>query len=185
MTAEELLVAMIDALEAVEIPYMVVGSFSSNYYGIARSTKDVDLVIEFAADVLSDISRRLGPRFRIDRQSPFETVTGTTRNLITVADVPFQVEVFRLSRDPHDNERFRRRQRARLHERETWLPTAEDVIIAKLRWAALARRNKDLDDLTNVIAVQRDAIDWDYVSTAGATSTAPAGCSMKSAARSR
>ena len=46
MTPQEATVAVIEALEATDIPYMVVGSFSSNYYGISRSTKDADLVVE-------------------------------------------------------------------------------------------------------------------------------------------
>jgi hypothetical protein len=41
------------------------------------------------------------------------------------------------------------------------VPTAEDVIVTKLRWA----RSKDKDDVRDVIAVQGDAIDWDYVHT--------------------
>jgi hypothetical protein len=39
------------------------------------------------------------------------------------------------------------------------LPTAEDVIVMKLRWV----RSKDLDDVRDVIAVQGDALDWDYI----------------------
>ena len=35
--------------------------------------------------------------------------------------------------------------------------------MTKLRWGILARRSKDLDDVRNVIAVQADRIDWDYV----------------------
>ena len=43
------------------------------------------------------------------------------------------------------------------------MPTAEDVIITKLRWFAKVRRNKDWDDARDVIAVQGDALDWDYI----------------------
>jgi hypothetical protein len=39
----------------------------------------------------------------------------------------------------------------------------EDVIITKLRWIQGGRRSKDWDDVRNVIAVQRDRIDWAYV----------------------
>jgi hypothetical protein len=39
------------------------------------------------------------------------------------------------------------------------VPTAEDVIITKLRWA----RPKDRTDVSEVIAVQAGLIDWDYV----------------------
>ena len=40
---------------------------------------------------------------------------------------------------------------------------AEDVIIIKLRWSLLGHRSKDRDDARDVIAVQGDRIDWDYV----------------------
>jgi hypothetical protein len=47
--------------------------------------------------------------------------------------------------------------------RQVWIPTAEDVIVTKLHWALLGRRSKDRDDARDVIAVQGDRIDWDYV----------------------
>ena len=39
-----------DLLDAAEIPFMVAGSFASSYHGDARTTRDLDLVIEIEAD---------------------------------------------------------------------------------------------------------------------------------------
>ena len=103
------------------------------------------------------------PSIRIDRQMSFETVTMTTRFVAKVAESPFKIEFYLLSSDPHDRERFRRRRKVAAANREVWLPTAEDVIITKLRWSLLGRRSKDRDDARDVIAVQGDRIDWDYV----------------------
>jgi hypothetical protein len=36
---------------------------------------------------------------------------------------------------------------------------AEDLIIQKLRWY----RDKDRDDLSSIIAVQAEALDWPYI----------------------
>jgi hypothetical protein len=47
--------------------------------------------------------------------------------------------------------------------RRVWIPTAEDVNVTKLHGAHLARRSKDRDDARDVIAVQGDRIDWDFV----------------------
>jgi hypothetical protein len=163
VTSEEAALAVIDVLENAGIAYMVVGSLSSNYYGIARSTKDADFVIQFDARLIPSLIASLAPNFRLDPQMAFETVTGTTKHVLDLTDSPFKIELFHLSDDPHDQERFRRRQRVKLLGRETFLPTAEDVIITKLRWAVQARRNKDRDDVRDVIAVQGERIDWDYV----------------------
>jgi hypothetical protein len=37
------------------------------------------------------------------------------------------------------------------------------VIVTKLRWAIMGNRSNDRDDVRDVIAVQNDRIDWDYV----------------------
>ncbi len=163
MTSQEATLAVIAALETLQTPYMVVGSLSSNYYGIGRSTKDADFVIELGTQSIRLLADHLGETFRLDPQMSFETTTMTLRHIFEVVGIPFKIEIFHLSDDPHDQERFRRRQRVQLFNRDVWLPTAEDVIVTKLRWAYRSRRNKDWDDVRDVIAVQGERIDWDYI----------------------
>jgi hypothetical protein len=163
VTGDEATVALINALNAAAIPYMVVGSFSSNYYGIPRSTQDADFVLDAGSESLAELFRQLGPKFKFDPQLSFETATGTKRNVVGIRGTKFKIELFRLSSDPHDQERFRRRLSVKLPDCDTFVPTAEDVIITKLRWAQQAKRNKDVDDVHDVIAVQANRIDWDYV----------------------
>jgi hypothetical protein len=159
MTDEEAAIGVIDGLTSLAIPYMVVGSFSTTYYSIPRLTKDADLVIDLGDQSLRSLLRVLGPAFRLDPQMSFETITATTRNEISVVESAFTIELFHLSKDEHDQERFRRRTQVRMLGREVWLPTVEDVLITKLRWA----RPKDREDIRAVIAIQNDRIDWDYV----------------------
>ncbi len=165
MTPEEITVSVIDALNTEKIPYMLVGSFSSNYYAIPRATQDVDFVLQLKSGTISSLAERLGPRFQFDRQMSFETVTATKRYVFRLADNPFLVELFLLSDDAHDQERFARRRRERILGRDVFIPTVEDVIITKLRWSRAGRRVKDTEDVQNVIAVQVDRINWDYVTS--------------------
>lgn len=37
---------IVEALEKLGVDYLLAGSFSSNFYGISRSTKDADVVAE-------------------------------------------------------------------------------------------------------------------------------------------
>lgn len=165
MTGPEAVLAAIDALDAAGVPYMLVGSFSRNVYSFERSTRDADFVIELGETSIAAVARQLGPALRLDPQMSFETVTGTIRHEITVLDTPFTIEFFQLGQDPHDRERFRRRRPFPLLGRQVWLPTVEDVIITKVRWAHVAGRAKDRDDARDVIAVQDEEgrIDWGYV----------------------
>ena len=123
MTGNEAVVRVIDALEACGLPYMLVGSYSSNVYGSDRSTKDADFVIEMGEIPIGEVSRRLAPAIRMDPQMSFETVTMTRRFVADVVDTLFKVEFFLLSQDPHDLERFRRRRQVRLLDRPVWSRT--------------------------------------------------------------
>ncbi len=163
MTGNEAVLAVIGELEALGIPYMVVGSFSSNFYGVDRATKDADIVLHLEGKSVRTLTDRLGSAFRLDPQMSFETVTMTTRHILEVVGFPFTIELFHLSEDAHDQERFRRRRRVRVFARDLFLPMPEDVIVTKLRWTKLGRRNKDWEDVRNVIAVQGARLDWDYI----------------------
>jgi hypothetical protein len=165
MTPEEATAAVIDALDALRIPYMLVGSLSCNYYAIPRATQDADFVVQLESEAITSLARRLGPGFQLDRQMSFETVTATRRYVLHLIDGAFVVELFLLSDDAHDQERFARRRRGRILDRDVPIPTAEDVVVTKLRWSHAGGRTKDLDDVRNVIAVQGDRIDWDYVTS--------------------
>ena len=157
--AESIAVRVVDALDGCRIAYFLVGSFSSNYYGIPRSTKDADFVVQLPGPVGDDFLGVLGGDFEADPQLSFETNTGTYRQLIKHKPTPFKIEIFLLSTDSHDQMRFQRRVQVALFGRQLWLPTAEDVIITKLRWA----RGRDKDDARGVIAVQGDKLDWPYI----------------------
>ncbi len=165
MTDDEAVARMIDTLDELEIPYMLVGSLASGVYGVSGLTKDAVFVLELEGRRVREIATSLGEEFQLDPQVLFETVTGTTRYVIEVPSIPFRIDCFRLSPDDHDQQRFKRRKHGRLDQfqRMVYLPTVEDVIVTKLRWSLAAARGKDADDIAHVIAVQGDAIDWDYV----------------------
>jgi hypothetical protein len=160
MTSED---AVLTALEQLGIAYMVVGSFASNYYGVPRSTQDADLVVVLGDHSPREIADLLGAAFRLDPQLAFETMTMTTHFNFDVVDCSFKIELFLLSDDPYDQERFQRRRRWRLLGRDVYLLTPEDVIVTKLRWAVRGGREKDIADVRDVIAIQGSAIDWPYV----------------------
>lgn len=163
MTADEAAVAVIDALDHAAIPFMIVGSLASNFHGIPRATRDADFVMRLRGAQIADLAAALPAGLDLEPQAGFETVTGTTRYLVTLQQSPFVCELFVCGDDPHDTARFDRRERVRVLNREAFMATAEDMIITKVRWAAEARRAKDRDDVRNIIAVRGAELDWSYI----------------------
>jgi hypothetical protein len=154
MNVEQLAAIVIDACEAEQIAHMLTGAFASSFYGVPRSTSDVDLVIDLEKpDRFAALADRLSGRVVFDPQVQFDTLTWGRRHVgMTTTDPPFQVELFELFDDLFVREQFARRQRVVSHNlgRAIWLPTPEDLIIQKLRWG----RPKDLDDARDVFLVQ-------------------------------
>ena len=111
MNSDTIVLEVIDALEAAGVPYMLVGSFSSNLYGVPRSTKDADFVVQLGETPITAITGRLSPGFSLEPQMSFETITGTYRYVVRHAASAFSIEFFQLSNDPHDIERFARRRK--------------------------------------------------------------------------
>jgi hypothetical protein len=163
-TGEDAVAALLDVLNREGVPYMIVGSFSSNRYGVPRATHDADFVVGTKGIQWTKYLSELPEEFELDPQASFEMVTATHRRIIEIPSLPFTIELFELSSDEHDQLRFSRRKKLTLLGRDAYLPTAEDVIIQKLRWSRGAKRPKDFADVVAVMQVQGPArLDWSYI----------------------
>lgn len=156
---------VLEALDAMNVGYMIVGSFASNAYGIPRSTKDADFVVDAARLSIAELQQRLPPQIRLDPQMRFESITGTTYYVLEVRATDFKMELFLLSDAGFQQVRFSRRRREFSPglSRDVYLMTPEDVVIAKLQWSKQGQRNKDIEDVRSVIAVRGKQLDWDYI----------------------
>jgi len=96
----ELVIAVIEALEAESIPYFLAGSFASMVYGIPRATKDVDFVVEIGGDGIDRMARRLAGQFEFDPQQHLETSTWTRRYILRSSSPVFEMEFFHQERGP-------------------------------------------------------------------------------------
>ncbi len=163
MKGNDAVLKMVELLEAAAVPYMLTGSYASNAYGVARSTKDADFVVEMGPTTIAELVKRFGSDFKLEQQTSFETITATTRYLIHVVNSPFRIELFAVTGDPHDRERFSRRRRQNFLGRQAFLPTAEDIVVTKLRWSKRGSRPKDIADAKNVVTVQGPDLDWPYI----------------------
>lgn len=164
MSANSFAKAVALALEKAGIPYMLVGSFSTNLYGVPRSTKDADFVVELGDRNIGSILPFLGEGFHLDPQMRFESVTGTSRYVMTHVESKFTIEFFMLSNDPHDQARFARRRVGVLEGQPLFVPSVEDVLIQKIKWAKRGGRAKDREDALNVIAsITSEALDLVYL----------------------
>jgi hypothetical protein len=162
-SARDAVCRVIAAFNASGVPHMLTGSLASNAYGVPRMSRDANVVVESHETAIGQLARLVAPELVLDQQSSFETTTLTHRWKLVTARRGFEVELFQRSDDLHDVARFSRRVATTFLEEPTWLPTAEDVLVQKLRWASRAKRSKDVEDALNIVRVRGSALDWPYI----------------------
>ncbi len=162
---EPLLEAMIDlsralgivasAFDADGIEYLVVGSIAAAVWGVARTTRDVDVVAVIDVDQVEPVLESLN---RSDLYVP----ANDARRAVT-AGGPFnvldpesggKVDIF-VARPTDDfaRSRIERRIRAELLGTTTWIATPEDVILGKLRWRLTSRSEVQWRDCAEIAGV--------------------------------
>ncbi len=164
MNVEYLAKTVVTACVKENVDYMIAGAFAFGIYGIPRSTKDVDIVVSVTdTSLIERVITRLENKVIFGAQVQFDTLTWGKRHVGKMIGQPqLQVELFELFDDPFVIEQFNRK--VSLYspqiEMELWTPTAEDVLIQKLRWA----RDKDLTDALDILVVQEPKnLDMEYI----------------------
>ncbi|UCG34352.1 MAG: hypothetical protein JSU68_06875, partial [Phycisphaerales bacterium] len=75
----------------------------------------------------------------------------------------FKVELFILTDDPFDQERFARRVRVSVGGRQAVFSAAEDAVVQKLLWFLRSGDHKHRKDVRDMLAAQGSSLDWEYV----------------------
>lgn len=153
MSLMKFYVEVIKALDEIGAPYMIVGAFGASSYGLARSTLDVDIVVDLKdadCDALAD--RFPPPRFYADPEQMRESIQlGIMFNLIDT-ETGAKADLVPLSREPEYREVFSHRARRRFPSAdgvlfEAWCAQPEDIIIGKLTAWDEGRSPKHINDI--------------------------------------
>ncbi len=169
LSAIDIVLHFIQVLDRLAIPYMLVGSFSSNYYGRPRQTMDADFVISVADLPFVALRDALGPEYHrgLGSANLFETVTGTIRRIVIH---PAMVRRSRLS--CFNSVTIRNDQAQPLQGAQERSHRGATGIHAHgrrcnhhetTRWLKAGNRSKDIEDVREVLAIQADRLDLKYI----------------------
>ena len=163
MTETELLVDCLKRMKQGQIRYMLTGSMVSNFWGIPRSTHDLDFVIQLAPAQVPRLLGAFESDFYLDEasvraayQPPYQFNALDNRSAL-------KVDFWMLRPVPFEREMFARRVAALLFSERAWIATAEDIILHKLYWHRITPSERQLGDAAGVASVQRGNLDLTYL----------------------
>lgn len=164
MNATPVLHVVTKALEQAQIPYMITGSFASNYYGTPRTTGDIDFVIAADPSQLKILTQQLQQK---GYYAQVEDALDAWRNnsMFNAIDDSMAWKIDFIMRKPgiFSQEAFQRRVPGEIQGAAITISTVEDLIIAKLDWAKQGESPRQVEDVVNVLKVSTELIDRNYV----------------------
>jgi len=160
---KELLIDCLQRLNRSRIPYMLTGSIASNYWGIPRTTHDLDFVlvmeptdVETLVDAFRDGFFLQPDSVRMAFQPPYQF------NAIDESSA-LKVDFWLLRDDVFEKSAFARRLEVTLWDVSASIVTAEDVVLHKLYWNRLTPSERQLGDAAGVYAVQAESLGLGYL----------------------
>lgn len=143
-------------LEEGGIPYMLTGSLAMSFYTTPRMTRDIDVVAEVERRDVDRVVQLFEADYYVSRDAVAEAVRDRSSfNLIEQSSVT-KVDVFPRKRDQFRESEFARRRRVTITDFETWLVTAEDLVLAKLLWTRESASEVQMRDIRALLHIDLD-----------------------------
>jgi hypothetical protein len=163
------LIPVVDALEALGVPWHVGGSVASSFIGVARATQDADLVADLRLEHAEPLCQALQGTYYIDRERVDHAIrTRRSFNAIHLSTV-YKIDVFIAKATPFARQNMARRVSLEIPGlgRSLWFSSPEDIVLHKLLWYADGGGVSDRQwyDLQGVLRLQGSRLDLSYLQT--------------------
>lgn len=143
-------------LDSAGIGYMLTGSMAMNYYAQPRMTRDIDIVVALRAADTERVVQLFTPDYYVSREAVDSSIAHQSLfNLIHQESV-IKVDCIVRKQSEYRLTEFKRRQRIKIENFETWIVSKEDLILSKLFWAKDSRSESQLRDVKNLFSAGCD-----------------------------
>ena len=145
------------------LPYLVVGSVGSTFYGEPRLTMDVDLAVAFSGAQVGKLARLFtDPEFYVPPDEILQEEVGRSSgghwNVIHTG-TGLKADFYPCGSDPFYRWAWEHRQFARLEHGEVIYAPAEYILAWKVKWFAQGGGEKHVRDIRRMLELSPQAVD--------------------------
>lgn len=154
---EQALLQIARFLKAKHIPYMVIGGVANLFWGIPRTTLDIDVTIQVSEKAYSSLMNGLKGKFRFQVKNPLAFIAKTN---VLPLEHPKGIRIDLIfARLPYEYQAIRRAKRVKVNGQTIRVCSPEDLIIHKI----VSDRLRDREDVRGIISSARGKLDRRYL----------------------
>ncbi len=135
-----------DILNEEDIDYMLVGGFAVSYHNRARTTNDIDIVLQVHPRNVSQIVAYF-PEWKAFEESFEDSVRQGQLFNITDFETGIRYDFITYQDSDYNWIAFERREEVEYFGIKCFICTKEDLIISKLSWYNISKSERQLEDI--------------------------------------
>jgi hypothetical protein len=161
----EILRHALGVMNSLHIEHMVVGSMASMAYGEPRLTRDIDLVVNLAAEQVDPLCDAFAePEFYVSHEAAREAVRQGGQFNVIHPSSGNKIDLIIARKDAWGQSQLARRKAITILPGLTATAASpEDVIVGKMWYYHDGEHEKHLRDIVSMLRISGDEIDRDYV----------------------
>lgn len=164
MKVFDLLKKVSSCFNRLNIPYFVTGSVASIAYGETRFTNDIDFVTDIKPEHIQGLLECFPEEeYYISEESIKNAIRHRFQFNIIHPASGLKVDVVIRDRGEFDKSRFSRVCNFKMDDVGVNFASPEDVILKKMEFYKAGGSEKHLRDITGVIEISRELIDFKYI----------------------
>lgn len=149
-----------DILDTEQIDYMIVGGFASSYYNRARTTNDIDLILQIYPHHIKKILKYFPEWLDFEESFKASVASGMLFN-ITDYESGIRYDFITYQDTDYNWAAFERREKVIFFGISCFLSSKEDLIISKLNWYNISPSQKQMEDLKFLLL--EEGLNLDYI----------------------
>ena len=139
-------------LNALGVQYMLTGSGAAMFYGLSRSTADLDVVIDLDILDAAPLVDAFDGDYYVDPDAVFDALERRSMFNVIPLFPGLKTDFILLRDEPFQQVAFERRQQVDWHGTPVWVIDPRDLVLSKLNWARDTHSEQQLADVRTIMA---------------------------------
>lgn len=148
-----LLKLVVSRLEKLKIPYLLTGGLAVSFWGLPRTTHDIDIVIEAQRKDRDKIINVFKKDFYISEEAVDQAIEKRFTFNIVHFKSGLKIDFWLSKRNFFKTLEFERTRKKKIFGKEIYIISPEDLILEKLLWFKESQSSRHLEDIKSILKI--------------------------------